>query len=452
MESRKKITGKKLTGSLGYMVTLGVIAKFFIDISVQLFNPFLTIIAAGMGVSVVTMGRLVSVKNLMGLSAPLLGSLADKIGYRAVMRLGLLLAGTGFILLSTGAGLPFIVAGMVVSGIGQAGYAPMIQAYLSAELPYEKRSRYLGILEYSWALAGIIGLFLIGYLIEWFNWRVPLYILATGFFGMNILFLSLPRVEQKQKSNVYGGEGSRISLFIREGFSRLTNKGGKPSPSDNSSVKDKSAASDNSPASFEGLTQKVRTFFYLGKYRKSAWAAISINFFNFFAATHVMIIHGGWLENEYGLGAGQLGTVALLLGFTDWGASILVSIYGDKIGKKRSVLIGTGGMALFFALMPLLNVSLPLALIALSLPRFFFEFAIVSNFPLISEQYPEERGKVMAFSFSIGLIGPVVSGITGPAMYLRWGVWGLGPVSFASAMVSILLLLLCVKEEPHARR
>ncbi|MFP4490242.1 MAG: MFS transporter, partial [Spirochaetaceae bacterium] len=177
-----------------------------------------------------------------------------------------------------------------------------------------------------------------------------------------------------------------------------------------------------------------------------------INFFNFFAATHVMIIHGGWLENEYGLGAGQLGTVALLLGFTDWGASILVSIYGDKIGKKRSVLIGTGGMALFFALMPLLNVSLPLALIALSLPRFFFEFAVVSNFPLISEQYPEERGKVMAFSFSIGLIGPVVSGITGPAMYLRWGVWGLGPVSFASAMVSILLLLLCVKEEPHARR
>ncbi|MFO7850396.1 MAG: MFS transporter, partial [Spirochaetia bacterium] len=125
MESKKK-----LSSSLGYMVTLGVIAKFFVDVSVQLFNPFLTIIAAGMGLSVVTMGRLVSVKNLMGLSAPLLGSLADKIGYRAVMRLGLFLAGAGFFVLATGAGLPLIIMGMVISGIGQAGYTPMVQAYL----------------------------------------------------------------------------------------------------------------------------------------------------------------------------------------------------------------------------------------------------------------------------------------------------------------------------------
>lgn len=99
------------------------------------------------------------------------------------------------------------------------------------------------------------------------------------------------------------------------------------------------------------------------------------------------------------------------------------------------MLIGTCGMALFFALMPQLNVSLPLALIALSLPRFFFEFAIVSSFPLISEQYPAERGKVMAFTFSIGVAGPVVSGITGPAMYLKWGVWGLGPVSSAHSRI-----------------
>lgn len=388
-----------MNSSLAYMVGLGLTAKFFVDISVQLFHPFLTIIAAGMGVGVVTMGRLVSLKNLMGLSAPLLGNLADRLAYRTVMRMGLLLSGAGFLLLAFGSGLPLIIAGMVLSGIGQAGYTPTIQAYLSAKLPYEKRSRYLGILEYSWALAGIIGLFFIGHLMEWYNWRLPLFILAGGFFGMTLIFATLPEV--KEGGRTPGGPGT------------------------------------------------LKSFFDLGKHKKSAWAAVAATFFNFLAISHLMIIHGGWLEIEYGLTAGQLGNVALLMGFADWGASILVSIYGDRIGKRRGVLLGVGGMSLFFLILPLLDVSLPLALTAIALPRFCFEFATVSNFPLLSEQLPPQRGKIMALSFSAGLSGTVITGMTGPAFYLRWGVWGLGPFSLVFSLVSLLLLLLFVREQPY---
>ncbi len=399
------------------MVGLGVTAKFFVDVSVQLFQPFLTIIAAGMGLSVITMGRLVSLRNLMGLSSPLIGSLADRIGYRAVMRIGLLLSAIGFLLLATGAGLPVILAGMVVTGVGVAAYTPMVQAYLSAKLPYRKRSRYLGILEYSWALAGIMGLFLMGFLIEWFDWRLPLFLLSAGFFFMALLFGTLPKAKDEQQME---SEGSREPV-----------------------------APEARSASLRGSLAALRKFLDLGEHKASAWAAILINLFNFFAISHVMIIHGGWLEAEYGLRAGQLGTVALLLGFTDWTASILVSIYGDRIGKKRSVFLGVSGMVIFFALLPLLNLSLPLAVISIALPRFCFEFAIVSNFPLISEQFPEQRGKVMALSFSMGLLGPVISGMSGPAAYLKLGVWGLGPVSFFASLLSLFLLLVFVKEEPY---
>src|SRR6056297_1011171 len=186
------------TGSIGYLVAVGVTAKLFIDTSVQLYNPFLMVYAAGLGVSAVTMGQLVSLRNIMGLAAPVIGHLADRVGYRLIMRLSLLLAGLGILLLSTGAGLPVLILSMVVAGLGQGGFTPNLHSYLSSKLPYSKRSRYLGIVEYSWALAGIIGLALIGVLIELFSWREPLYVLGGGLIAAAVLLGTLPKAESPQ--------------------------------------------------------------------------------------------------------------------------------------------------------------------------------------------------------------------------------------------------------------
>src|SRR6056297_3778740 len=186
------------TGSIGYLVAVGVTAKLFIDTSVQLYNPFLMVYAAGLGVSAVTMGQLVSLRNIMGLVAPVVGHMADRIGYRLIMRVSLMLAGIGVLLLSTGAGLPVLILSMVVAGLGQGGFTPTLHSYLSSKLPYEKRSRYLGIVEYSWALAGIIGLALIGVLIELFSWREPLYVLGGGLIAAAVLLGTLPKAESPQ--------------------------------------------------------------------------------------------------------------------------------------------------------------------------------------------------------------------------------------------------------------
>jgi MFS family permease len=107
------------------------------------------------------------------------------------------------------------------------------------------------------------------------------------------------------------------------------------------------------------------------------------------------------------------------------------------------------GIALFSGLLPVFDRGLAGALAGLVLVRFFFEFATVSNFPLLSEQFPEKRGKVMSFSLAGGLVGTTVAASTGPAAFFRFGVWGLGPVSMASAAVSLLLLGTLVKEAPY---
>jgi len=63
---------------------MGISAKLLVDTTIQLFNPFLTIIAAGVGISAVSLGSIVALRGLTGLSAPLIGTIADKIGYRKI--------------------------------------------------------------------------------------------------------------------------------------------------------------------------------------------------------------------------------------------------------------------------------------------------------------------------------------------------------------------------------
>ena len=395
---------------MGYLLSLGVFGKMIVDTTVQIYNPFLTIFAAGLGIRVVTMGRLFALRGLMGLTAPVLGNFADRIGYRRVVRVSLLLISAGMLLAAvSGSVLPFAVA-MILAGIGHVGHTPNWHAYLSARLPYEKRATGLGITEYAWALAGIVGLSASGYLIEAYSWRTPFYLLGSALAVMSIVYGTLP------SDYISAAERSRVS-----------------------------APSTKRPA-----LSRFTAFFALGEHAVSAWSGIATCGFITFANLHLMIIHGGWLAAEYSLGAARLGTVAFLFGFVDLAASFLVSVFTDRVGKKRSAAIGIGGATIGYAVLPFLNRSLSLALLGIGIPRFFFEVSIVSMFPLLSEQVEGQRGKILSLGITANLLASMLAGLTGPAAYLRFGVRGLGPACVASSLIAFVLLIRFVRERPSA--
>ena len=155
-----------------------IATRLVVDTSVQLFYSYLQPIALGMALDVVVLGRLLSLRSAVGLSAPLFGSAADRYGYLRVMRLALVLSAAGTFLLGSGAGLWSVAAGMIVSGVGLTGFVPTVQAYISGQLPFAQRARGIGILEYSWALAGIFGLSLMGLLFDRFSWQLPFIVLG----------------------------------------------------------------------------------------------------------------------------------------------------------------------------------------------------------------------------------------------------------------------------------
>jgi len=388
--------------SVRRLIALGLFTRFFTDTGVQLFFPFFPIIAAGLGVSAEVMGRLVSARSLMGLFSPLFGLLMDRTSYRFVMRLGLMLAAAGFLVVGSSSGWPMALGGMVLMGLGTFSFVPALQAYLSSRLPYAQRARGLGIMEYAWALAGIVGLLAAGELIGLTSWRTPFFIIAAVLLVVSFVFRALPSARA-------GHDGTGVATAIPQ----------LPTLSD---------------------------FVQLGENRRSAWAVLAGGGLIMFATWHVFLNYGTWLQKEYGLDAAALGQVAAIFGVADLCASVLVSLVSDRVGKRLSVIGATVLATISFLSLPILNQGLVPLLIGFFFARFSFEFAVVSNLALLSEQVPEQRGKMLTFGAMFGLIGTALAGITSPMAYDAIGPWGLGAVSAVAMSGAFLLYTFFVRE------
>jgi predicted MFS family arabinose efflux permease len=386
---------------------IGIAVRLVIDTGIQIFGPYLSQIAAGLGISIVALGALNSLRSLMGLAGPGFGSLASNQGYRRTMRFQLLVGAAGVFIFSFSNNVWSAALGMILMGLGIFSIAPILQAYMSAQIPYEKRAQGLGTVEYAWALAGIMGLSLAGLLIERFSWRAPFWVIGTGLIIAFFAFRVLPTVEQKA---------------------------------------DKEPASKARPILRSRLGQ-LRELVRLEQSVHSAWAAIIAGGLSVFAITNVSIIFGTWLGREYGLTTAQLGLVALTLGVADLVGAIFVSRFGDRLGKYRVVLGSMVGGTVAYLLLPVLNFRLLAAVIGLVLTRLFFETGIVSNISLLSEQVPQTRAKVLTLGSAAVTLGVAASSLTGPFIYSNWGILGIGLVSALSAMLATLLIIRLVNED-----
>ena len=389
-------TTKNPPVSVARLLALALLTRLFTDTSFQIFFPFLPILAAGLGTTPIVLGRLLSVQSAVGLLLPFLGSWADRVGYRRVMRLGLLSGSAGFALLAASQGLGLAVAGLILAGLGTVTFNPILQAYMSAWLPYNQRGRGLGILEYSWALSGIVGLYLVGRLLAVASWRVPMLIFSGGMLVAFLVYRWLPSAPHSER------EQTAVS---------------HPTP----------------PAPWR---QRLQTFLDLGANGRSAWANVLITGLHRIAGFNLFIAYGTWLAADYGLGAAELGRVALFLGTADLCGSGLVSLISDRLGKRTSVLIGFSLIIVGLILLLQPGNGLQYALLRLIIVRFGFEFSIVSHLALVSEQSPQQRGKTITLAVASGRLGGTLAALTGPWLVATGGI-------VYTAFFSLLVIIPC---------
>lgn len=397
--------------SFPLLMTVSVLTRLLVNTANQLFNPFLTIIAAGLGIDVITLGQLLGLRSIMAVFAPLWGALADRRGYRTIMRLELLVGIGGLILVGSSVALWMTLVGMLLLGVGFYAFVPTLRAYLAEQLPYNRRARGFGILEYSWALSGIVGLFVMGQVIALAGWRAPFFVLAVGLLAAWVVFAELPPT------------------------GRTAQAASQPT-----------TASPQRWFSWSQLVKQLRHFFAIQENRVSTWGAILSGTVANFGMLHIAVIYGGWLATEYGLSAERLGMVALVIGCADLCGSGLASIVADRLGKRRGVLLGWAIALVVTALLPWLNWNLFWAVASLVLLRASSEFAIICHMALVSGQSTTQRGKILTLAFAVSIVGGALASFTGPPAFTAYGVWGLGPVTALSLLIAIVIMLCWVSE------
>ncbi|MFT5194964.1 MAG: putative MFS family arabinose efflux permease [Cellvibrionaceae bacterium] len=388
------------------MIIIILILRIVMDTGTKLFFPYLSVIAIGLGTTPVELGKLLSWRNMTGLISPFLGAMADRRGYRPIVSGSLIFAGIGFLIIFFSRSQTGFMIGILLGALGGAGANPNISAYLSHRLPWEKRSRGLGVVEYAWGLASIIGVSLSGVLIAFTSWRAPFLIIGCAMFVFAAVFYRFPssgREEEQQTQN-------------REKSSTLT------------------------------LREKIFDFFYLGPNWRSAVATLIADSFTRFAGFLLFINFGTWLTIQFDLNTAGLAAAVFWLGFADICGSVAVSAFGDRIGKRKSVISGTIIGALFFLVLPLWQGSLAWVIVGIFLARAAFEFSIVSYSVLASEQTPEHRGKMLAQRVALSLVSTFMATRFGPQIFEAYSVTGFAWISAASLGISCLVAIFMIND------
>lgn len=143
--------------------------------------------------------------NLVGIS--LMAKLSDFFGRRWIYLACAALFGIGSLVVASSQDITFLLIGRGIQGFGSSGIFPVAAAVIGDVFPMERRGRVLGILGAVFAIAFILGPFIAGFILMYFNWNtlflinIPVVILliSWGYF-----ILPSKKIEQKIKFDFPG--------------------------------------------------------------------------------------------------------------------------------------------------------------------------------------------------------------------------------------------------------
>lgn len=107
--------------------------------------------------------------NLIGV--PLMAKLSDVFGRRTIYVLDVALFAVGSIIVALSQGLPVMLVGRAVQGLGAGGVFPVASALIGDTFPPEKRGSALGLIGAVFGLAFLVGPLLAGVILSFASWH-----------------------------------------------------------------------------------------------------------------------------------------------------------------------------------------------------------------------------------------------------------------------------------------
>jgi predicted MFS family arabinose efflux permease len=405
---------------LRYQVLAFSVIRTIINTGFRMVYPFLPAISRGLGVSIESITLAITLRSGMGLLSPAFGSVADVWGRKAALLGGVLLFTIGMVLVAVWPTYPALVISLLLVGASKIVFDPAMYAYLGDRVSYRQRGLAIGLVEFGWSGAFLLGIPIVGWLIArsgspatfpWIQvshlhipslkgllpeqrWDVPYVWLALLGIGLiALLWRIVPSDPPKQ--------AERISF--RQGFAMIVSY----------------------PPALAGL-------------------AISLLISG--SNEVVNIVYGVWMEGAFGLQVAALGAASAVIGIAELGGEGIVAGFVDRIGKRRAVGLGLGGYAVACVLLPIIGSTLQGALIGLFLFYLAFEFTIVSSLSLMTELVPNARATFMAGNVAAFSLGRVLGSLIGPPLFTL-GLPVNALVAAAMNLVALAALIWVLKEK-----
>jgi predicted MFS family arabinose efflux permease len=395
LSDKLRIVETKDKSSLNIQLFALASARLILNTALRFVYPYAPALARGLGVPREEIYFLITLRNLTGFLSPVFGPLSERYGRRAVLMAGMTLFAAGAFLVVFWPTYWILGICLCTMGIAKVLYDPAMQAYVADVVPYERRGVAISITEYSWSLALLVGVPVVGLLIQRQGWQAPFLWLGIG--GLVGVFFLWRTISPGKKNEFATTNFYKIIQLLRE-------------------------------------------------HKVVLYAALYITLF-VTANEMLLIVFGSWMEDVFHLSLTSLGIAAAIIGGAELIGETFAGWSVDRYGKRPVIIFAGFFTAFCNFILPFTSESLAGALMTLFFLFLAFEITIVGGIPLMTELVPSSRAVVMSIILAAMFFGRSLGSFLGPLVWNIVGFTYAGIVWAAIAAVSVLILWGWVQEE-----
>ena len=383
------VTLREKTSPLVYQIVAVMFFRLLLNTGRRFVYPFAPAFSRGLGVPLAAITSILAACQVTSLLGLFSGPLADRYGYRTMMRAGLGMLTAGMLLCGLAPDYWWIFTGLLVASLGKTVFDPAVQAFLGSNVPFERRGRVIGAVETAWAGAALLGIPALGLIIEHFGLSGSFWILTLlAAFG----WLAIIRVIPPDTPGPVRGRGW-VQLFA-------------------------------------ALPPLFRV--------RPAAGMLLFGFWISLANDCLFVVYGAWFEQAFLVSIATLGFSTVAIGAAELLGESMTSVFADRLGLKRATILGICLASLAYLLLPFMGRSLPLAMVGLFVVFLTYEFTIVTSFSLSTELMPKARATMMAGFYATAGAGRMLGVLLGGWL---WQVGGITAVAWTSSSLTVLGLL-----------
>ena len=351
-----------------------VFARLIVNMCRRFPYPFVAAIGASFQVSAGSIQNVIALTNGSGLLSPLLGTLSEHYGRKAMMVSVVMMMSAMSLIGALFADYGVFVVVMFSFGIGKFIYDPTVLAYLGDVIHFRQRARVIGICELSWALALVIGAPLAGFLLDASSLQAVFLFLAAAL----------------------AAGAATLWVFVE---------------------------SDRQPRQEDRSVRATNPLAAIGIVSRHRPAVAALLFSICLTVSHEMffINYGLWMEESFDLALTALGAVTIVIAIGEVIGEFIVIALADRLGPKLTSMTAMLMAAFCFGIIPLLSFSLPLAMFGILVLFICIETAIVASLPLFTEILPQSRAVMMSANMGAHSLGRLIGAAVGGLIYAGSG-------------------------------